>query len=78
MVAGGKDEERDSQGVWVEHVHTALFKMNNRQVPIAWTPVQCYVADWMGGEFSGENVYVWASSFTPHLELSKHLWIPQC
>ena len=26
---------RDSQGVWDEHVHTIIFKMNNQQRPIA-------------------------------------------
>ena len=27
-------ESRDSQGVWNEHVHTAMFKMDNQQGPI--------------------------------------------
>ena len=35
---------------------------------------QCYVADWMGGEFGGEwiHVYVWLSPFAVHLKLSQH------
>ena len=33
MVAGGKDEGRDSLRVWDKHVHTATFKMNNLQRP---------------------------------------------
>ena len=24
-------QERDSQGVWVRHVHTDIFKMDNQQ-----------------------------------------------
>ena len=28
---GGRMGERDSQGVWDGHVHTATFKMNNQQ-----------------------------------------------
>ena len=33
---------------------------------------QCYVAAWMGGEFGGEwlHVYAWLSPFTAHLKLS--------
>ena len=31
MVAGGRMESRDSQGVWNEHVYTAMFKMDNQQ-----------------------------------------------
>ena len=32
---------------------------------------QCYVADWMGGEFEGEwvHIYEWLSPFTVHLKL---------
>ena len=26
--------------------------------------VQCYVAAWMGGEFGGEQIHVWASQVT--------------
>ena len=29
MVAGGRIEGRDNQGVWDGHVHTAVFKMDN-------------------------------------------------
>ena len=31
MVAGGRMESRDSQGVWNEHVYTAMIKMDNQQ-----------------------------------------------
>ena len=36
--------------------------------------VQCYVAAWMGGEFGGEwiHVYAWLSPFAVHLKLSQH------
>ena len=35
---------------------------------------QCYVADWMGGEFGKEwmHVYVWLSPFAVYLKLSQH------
>ena len=29
----GKGGEKDSQGVWNGHVHTAVFKMDNQQGP---------------------------------------------
>ena len=34
---------------------------------------QCYVADWMRGEFAGQwtRVHVWLSPFAVHLKLSK-------
>ena len=31
---GGKYEGRDSWGVWDGYVHTAIFKMGNKQGPI--------------------------------------------
>ena len=35
---------------------------------------QCYMAAWMGGEFGGEwiHVYAWLSPFAVHLKLSRH------
>ena len=35
---------------------------------------QCYVADWMGGEFGGEWIheYVWLSPFAVYLKLLQH------
>ena len=35
---------------------------------------QCYVAEWMGGEFRGEwiHVSVWLSPFAVHLKLLQH------
>ena len=33
IVARGKDGERDSQGVWDGHGHTAVFNMENQQGP---------------------------------------------
>ena len=37
-------------------------------------PAQCYVAAWMGGEFGGEqiHVYAWLSPFGVHLKLSQY------
>ena len=36
--------------------------------------VQCYVAGWMGGEFGGAwiHVYAWLSPYAAHLKLSSH------
>ena len=36
---------------------------------------QCYMADWMGGEFGGEwiRVYAWLSCFAVHLKLATWL-----
>ena len=31
---GGEIGAMDSQGVWNRHVHTAMFRMDNQQVPI--------------------------------------------
>ena len=35
---------------------------------------QCYVVAWMGGEFGGEwiHLYAWLSPFTIHLKLLQH------
>ena len=37
-------------------------------------PAQCYVAAWLGGEFGGEqiHVYAWLSPFGVHLKLSQY------
>ena len=43
-------------GVWKGHVHTAIFKMDNKNLLyITWNSIQCYVPAWMdplpsGGE----------------------------
>ena len=39
-----------------------------------WNSAQCYVATWMGGEFGGEwiHVYAWLSPFVVHLKLLQH------
>ena len=36
-----------------------------------WNSAQCYVADWMRGEFAGQwtCVHVWLSPFAIHLKL---------
>ena len=57
---------RDSQGVWDEQIHTAVFKVDHQQGPAVSTgnSAQCYVVARMGAEFKGEwiYVYVWLSS----------------
>ena len=50
---------RDSQGLWEGHVHTAVFKMDNQQRPIAHGTllnVTCQPG-WEGG--LGENGYMY-------------------
>ena len=39
-----------------------------------WNSAQCYVAAWMGGEFGGEwiHVYAWPSPWVAHQKLSQH------
>ena len=43
---GVGEVRRDSQGVWHCYVHTAVFKMDNRQGPTVQhgNSAQCYVA----------------------------------
>ena len=56
------------------HVHTAIFKMNNKDLcRVHGTLLNSYVAAWMGGGFGGEriHVYVWLSPFTVHLKPSQ-------
>ena len=68
--------ERDRQGVWDQHVHTAVFKWitNKDLLYSTGSSAQCYMAAWMGGEFGGEwiHVYVWLSPFAVHLKLSQY------
>ena len=49
--------------------------MNNKD-PLysTWNSVQCYVAAWMGQEFGGEwiHMYAWLSPFAVHLKLPQH------
>ena len=42
-----------------------------------WNSAQCYEAAWMGGEFGGKgmHVYAWLSPFTVHLKLSQHSYL---
>ena len=67
----GKDKGK-TQGVWDQHVHTAIFKMD--LMYNTGNSSQSYVADWMEGEFGGERIHacVWLSPFAVHLKLSQH------
>ena len=49
----GKGGEKDSQGVWNGHVHTAVFKMDSQQglLNVMWQP------GWEGS--LGENGYMY-------------------
>ena len=53
---------RDSWGVWEQHIHTAIFKMDN-QLGLPYSTgnsAQCYMASWMGGEFKKNGlVYIY-------------------
>ena len=34
---------KDTSGVWNEHAHTAVFKINKQQGPTALNSAQCYM-----------------------------------
>ena len=54
--------ERDSQGVWDGHVHTAVYLkwINNKDLlQSTWSSAQCQVAAWMEGEFGEEQTHVY-------------------
>ena len=56
-----QDELKTSNEVWGQHVHTAVFKMDNQQEPIVVHRelCSCYVAAWRGGELGGEGEHVY-------------------
>ena len=67
--------ERDSQGLWGDHVHTAKFKMDNQQKPIVLATKLCSV---LRGSLQGRGVwgrmihtYAWLSPVTVHLKLAQ-------
>ena len=59
---------RDSRGVWDGHAHTGLFNVDNKRGPAVSSgkAAQCQAAAWMGGEFGGKwiHLYAWLSPFT--------------
>ena len=56
----GKDGERNSQGVWDGHVHTAIFKMDNKLRPIVQHMELCSMLyDSLDGRGFGENGYMY-------------------
>ena len=66
MVVLGRMEGWESYGAWDQHVHTAIFKMEHKNVPYSkGNSGQCFMAAWIGGEFGGEwiHVYIWLSPF---------------
>ena len=61
-----QDRERDSQGVWDRHVHTAIFKMDNQQGPTVQHRVLSNVMWQNGWEGSlGENGYTYVCTVVP-------------
>ena len=51
---------RDSQGIWDGQVHTAVFKVDNKDLLYSMgNSAQYYVATWIGGEFGGEWIYMY-------------------
>ena len=76
MVARGEEEGKDA---WLFGMDTntllCLKWISNKDLLYSTgDSVQCYVAAWMGGEFGGEwiHVYAWLSPFAVHLKLSQH------
>ena len=54
------------------HVHTAIFKMNNKDLLWStWNSAQCFVATWMGGGL-GENGYMYMYGWVPSLFTWNH------
>ena len=73
MVAGGRIEGWDNQGVWMD-MYTLLYlkwTTNNDLLHSTGSSAQCHTAAWMGGEFGGEriHVYIWLRPFPVHLRL---------
>ena len=57
---GGEWGDSQSKGVWDHHIHIAIFKTDNQQVPYSTRKsAECYVAAWMGREFGGECIHVY-------------------
>ena len=49
------------------HVHTAIFKMDNKSLLYStWNSAQCYVAAWMGRGFIGEWVHAYVKAKSLH------------
>ena len=67
---------RDSQGVWDQHAHTAIFKINNQQGTTIYHMELCSVlcGSQDGREFGGEwiHVYIQLSPLAVHLKLSQY------
>ena len=64
---------RGSCDVQDQHVHTAIFKMDNQQGPTVEHMELCSMLHGsLGREFGGEwiHVYAWLNSFAGHLKLS--------
>ena len=73
MVAEGEGIVRDFGKV----MYTLLYSKwitNKDLLYSTWNSAQCYVAAWIGGEFGGKwvLVYAWLSPFTVHLRLPQH------
>ena len=51
---GGRMAQRDSQGVWDGHVHTAIFKMDNQQEP---TVEHMKLCSMLCGNLDGRGVW---------------------
>ena len=54
MAVGKKDWGRDNYGVWDQHVHTAVFKMDNQQGPTVYHWELCSV---LYGSLDGREVW---------------------
>jgi len=56
MTVGRGADKREGivKAVWDQHVHAAIFKMDNQPIRTyciaTWNSAQCHVAAWMGKE----------------------------
>ena len=53
-------QEEGIMGVWEGHVHTAIFKMDNKNLLYrTGNSIQCYVPAWMGPlQSGGERIWL--------------------
>ena len=68
MVAGGKDAKT------MDNMDGITWRTSKDLLDSTGNSAPCRVAAWMGGEFGGAwiHVYAWLSPFAVHLKLSQH------
>ena len=70
----GKVEGGDKLGVWNEHKHTTVYKIDHQQRPAAGNSAQGSVTTYVGKEAEKERkyVYAWPSHFAVLVKLAQH------